>query len=285
MGTTNCSAQRTHWLKSFRIICYILLMLKSCVHVNTDHIIWKQKNNQQFNISVHQYSRNNHVFMGCICSGFASLPAELAPDDPPNKSAEPCDDPPDDPTEEFTIMLVTPATIDPTMLPMNPNRSDPPPLGFGCVSVAAASASASAEPALLIVVFEPAKKFCKNSFGCSGRSSSSGSCGFGGEKKTTHNCMSRAKCVLRVRDDTQTPHALDNICARSCCTNVPQSSRTEYVNERLFVELYVTEVAYNCCLLNNASCEHSRIWCLYTANITQHIYRIIERSVRNRWRH
>lgn len=57
---------------------------------------------------------------------FVLLPAELAAEDPPIRSADPCDDPPDDPTDEFTIRLVTPATIDPTMFPIKPKKSEPP---------------------------------------------------------------------------------------------------------------------------------------------------------------
>lgn len=103
------------------------------------------------------------------------LPAELAPEAPPIKSAEPVDAPPDEPTDVFTIKLVMPATMEPIMLPIKPKKSEPPAAALGFVAVAAVSASASAEPSLRMVCWEPAKKFCRNSFGWSGRSSSSGS--------------------------------------------------------------------------------------------------------------
>lgn len=62
------------------------------------------------------------VAQGCLQGSSALLPA----DDAPEASAEPCEDPPEEPREAFRIRLVTPPTTDPTMLPMNPKKSDPP---------------------------------------------------------------------------------------------------------------------------------------------------------------
>lgn len=47
----------------------------------------------------------------------------LADDDPPDRSAEPCDDPPDDPNDAFNTKLVTPPTIDDTTWVMKPKIS------------------------------------------------------------------------------------------------------------------------------------------------------------------